>query len=646
MSENNQYGADSIQVLEGLEAVRKRPAMYIGDIGQKGLHHLVYEVVDNSIDEALAGHATMVNVIIHEGNSITVKDDGRGIPVAMHSKEGKSALEVVMTVLHAGGKFDKDSYKVSGGLHGVGVSCVNALSSLLRVNVHRDGKEYQQEYNIGKPKYDVREVGPSDYRGTIVYFEPDKSIFYEGVYQYDILAARLRELAYLNRGIRIQLTDERDVQEDGSFRTEEFYSQGGLKEFTEFIDQNRESLIPEPMYLEGEIEGIPVEVSMTYNTTYVENIHSYVNNINTHEGGTHLAGFRRALTRTLKKYADESGILTKEKVEVAGDDFREGLTAVISVKVMEPQFEGQTKTKLGNSEVSGAVDRIVGEMLTNYLEEHPNEARVIVSKVVLAAKARIAARKAREMVQRKTVLGSNSLPGKLADCSETDPAQCEIFLVEGDSAGGTAKQGRDRRFQAILPLRGKILNVEKAMQHRIFENEEIRNMFTALGVSLGTEEDSKALNSAKLRYHKIIIMADADVDGSHIATLVLTFLFRYMKDLVERGYVYIASPPLYLVKKGQKSQYAWNETQRDQAARELGGEEQIGVTVQRYKGLGEMNSEQLWETTLNPEARTLKQVTIDNATEADRIFSMLMGDDVPPRREFIEKNARYARIDA
>jgi DNA gyrase subunit B len=646
MSENKQYGADSIQVLEGLEAVRKRPAMYIGDIGQKGLHHLVYEVVDNSIDEALAGHATKVSVVIHEGNSITVKDDGRGIPVAMHAKEGKSALEVVMTVLHAGGKFDKDSYKVSGGLHGVGVSCVNALSTLLRVNVHRDGKEYQQEYNIGKPMYDVKEVGPSDYRGTIVYFQPDTSIFYESVYQYDILAARLRELAYLNRGIRIQLTDERDVQEDGSFRTEEFYSQGGLKEFTEFIDQNRERLIPEPMYMEGEIEGIPVEVSMTYNTTYAENIHSYVNNINTHEGGTHLAGFRRALTRTLKKYADESGILTKEKVEVAGDDFREGLTAVISVKVMEPQFEGQTKTKLGNSEVSGAVDRIVGEMLTNYLEEHPNEARIIVSKVVLAAKARIAARKAREMVQRKTVLGSNSLPGKLADCSETDPAQCEIFLVEGDSAGGTAKQGRDRRFQAILPLRGKILNVEKAMQHRIFENEEIRNIFTALGVSLGTEEDSKALNTAKLRYHKIIIMADADVDGSHIATLVLTFLFRYMKELVERGYVYIASPPLYLVKKGQKSQYAWNETQRDQVARELGGEEQTGVIVQRYKGLGEMNSEQLWETTLNPEARTLKQVTIDNATEADRIFSMLMGDDVPPRREFIEKNARYARIDA
>jgi DNA gyrase subunit B len=607
---------------------------------------LVYEVVDNSIDEALAGHATRIEVTIHESNSITVKDDGRGIPVAMHTKEGRSALEVVMTVLHAGGKFDKDSYKVSGGLHGVGVSCVNALSSLLKVNVHRDGKEYQQEYNIGKPLYDVKEVGPSSYRGTIVYFEPDTTIFYESVYQFDILAARLRELSYLNRGIRILLTDERDIQEDGTQRSQEFYSEGGLKEFTEFIDQNREKLIPEPMYMEGEIEGIPVEVSMIYNTSYAEIIHSYVNNINTHEGGTHLAGFRRALTRTLKKYADESGILTKEKIEVAGDDFREGLTAVISVKVMEPQFEGQTKTKLGNSEVAGAVDRIVGEMLTNYLEEHPNEARIIVSKVVLAAKARIAARKAREMVQRKTVLGSHSLPGKLADCSETDPAQCEIFLVEGDSAGGTAKQGRDRRFQAILPLRGKILNVEKAMLHRIFENEEIRNMFTALGVSIGTPEDSKALNTEKLRYHKIIIMADADVDGSHIATLVLTFLFRYMKNLVERGFVYIASPPLYLVKKGQKSQYAWNETQRDQAGRELGGEDMTGVSVQRYKGLGEMNSEQLWETTLNPEARTLKQVTIDNATEADRIFSMLMGDDVPPRREFIEKNARYARIDA
>ncbi len=646
MSEAKQYSADSIQVLEGLEAVRKRPAMYIGDVGQKGLHHLVYEVVDNSIDEALAGHATSVEVTINEGNSITVKDDGRGIPVAMHTKENRSALEVVMTVLHAGGKFDKDSYKVSGGLHGVGVSCVNALSTHLDVHVHRDGKEYQQEYSIGKPLYPVKEIGNSDYRGTIVTFQPDTSIFYESVYQYDILASRLRELSYLNRGIRIQLTDSRDLDENGVARTEVFHSEGGLREFVAYVDQNREALIPEPMYMEGEIDGIPVEVAMIYNTSYSENIHSYVNNINTHEGGTHLAGFRRALTRTLKKYADESGILTKEKVEVAGDDFREGLSAVISVKVMEPQFEGQTKTKLGNSEVSGAVDRIVGEMLTNYLEEHPAEARTIVQKVVLAAKARIAARKAREMVQRKTVLGGNSLPGKLADCSETDPAQCEIFLVEGDSAGGTAKQGRDRKFQAIMPLRGKILNVEKAMQHKAFENEEIRNIFTALGVSLGTEEDSKALNTAKLRYHKIVIMCDADVDGSHIATLIMTFFFRYMKELVENGYVYIASPPLYLVKKGSKSAYAWNEGQRDQIARELGGEEQSGVTIQRYKGLGEMNAEQLWETTMNPEGRTLKQVTIDNASEADRIFSMLMGDDVPPRREFIEKNARYARIDA
>ena len=646
MSEAKQYSADSIQVLEGLEAVRKRPAMYIGDVGQKGLHHLVYEVVDNSIDEALAGHATSVEVTINEGNSITVKDDGRGIPVAMHTKENRSALEVVMTVLHAGGKFDKDSYKVSGGLHGVGVSCVNALSTHLEVHVHRDGKEYQQEYSIGKPLYPVKEIGNSDYRGTIVTFQPDTSIFYESVYQYDILAARLRELSYLNRGIRIQLTDSRDLDENGVARTEIFHSEGGLREFVAYVDQNREALIPEPMYMEGEIDAIPVEVAMVYNTSYSENIHSYVNNINTHEGGTHLAGFRRALTRTLKKYADESGILTKEKVEVAGDDFREGLSAVISVKVMEPQFEGQTKTKLGNSEVSGAVDRLVGEMLTNYLEEHPAEARTIVQKVVLAAKARIAARKAREMVQRKTVLGGNSLPGKLADCSETDPAQCEIFLVEGDSAGGTAKQGRDRKFQAIMPLRGKILNVEKAMQHKAFENEEIRNIFTALGVSLGTEEDSKALNTAKLRYHKIVIMCDADVDGSHIATLIMTFFFRYMKELVENGYVYIASPPLYLVKKGSKSAYAWNEGQRDQIARELGGEEQSGVTIQRYKGLGEMNAEQLWETTMNPEGRTLKQVTIDNASEADRIFSMLMGDDVPPRREFIEKNARYARIDA
>ena len=646
MSESQNYGADSIQVLEGLEAVRKRPAMYIGDVGQKGLHHLVYEVVDNSIDEALAGHATSIQVTINESNSVTVKDDGRGIPVAIHTKENRSALEVVMTVLHAGGKFDKDSYKVSGGLHGVGVSCVNALSSLLQVNVHREGKEYQQEYSIGKPLYPVKEIGESDYRGTIVTFQPDASIFYEAVYQYDILAARLRELAYLNRGISIQLTDDRDKDEDGVSRTEEFMSEGGLREFVVFIDQNREALIPHAMYMEGEIEGIPVEVAMSYNTGYAENLHSYVNNINTHEGGTHLAGFRRALTRTLKKYADESGILTKEKIEVAGDDFREGLTAVISVKVQEPQFEGQTKTKLGNSEVAGAVDRIVGEMLNNYLEEHPNEARIIVQKVVLAAKARIAARKAREMVQRKTVLGGNSLPGKLADCSETDPALCEIFLVEGDSAGGTAKQGRDRKFQAIMPLRGKILNVEKAMQHKAFENEEIRNIYTALGVSIGTEEDSKALNMVKLRYHKIVIMCDADVDGSHIATLIMTFFFRYMKELIESGYIYIASPPLYLVKRGSKSAYAWNEAQRDQIARELGGEEQTGIGIQRYKGLGEMNAEQLWVTTMNPEGRTLKQITIDNASEADRIFSMLMGDDVPPRREFIEKNARYARIDA
>ncbi|KRO82442.1 MAG: DNA topoisomerase IV subunit B, partial [Cryomorphaceae bacterium BACL7 MAG-121220-bin83] len=601
---------------------------------------------DNSIDEALVGHATSIQVTINESNSVTVKDDGRGIPVAIHTKENRSALEVVMTVLHAGGKFDKDSYKVSGGLHGVGVSCVNALSSLLQVNVHREGKEYQQEYSIGKPLYPVKEIGESDYRGTIVTFQPDASIFYEAVYQYDILAARLRELAYLNRGISIQLTDDRDKDEDGVSRTEEFMSEGGLREFVVFIDQNREALIPHAMYMEGEIEGIPVEVAMSYNTGYAENLHSYVNNINTHEGGTHLAGFRRALTRTLKKYADESGILTKEKIEVAGDDFREGLTAVISVKVQEPQFEGQTKTKLGNSEVAGAVDRIVGEMLNNYLEEHPNEARIIVQKVVLAAKARIAARKAREMVQRKTVLGGNSLPGKLADCSETDPALCEIFLVEGDSAGGTAKQGRDRKFQAIMPLRGKILNVEKAMQHKAFENEEIRNIYTALGVSIGTEEDSKALNMVKLRYHKIVIMCDADVDGSHIATLIMTFFFRYMKELIESGYIYIASPPLYLVKKGSKSAYAWNEAQRDQIARELGGEEQTGIGIQRYKGLGEMNAEQLWVTTMNPEGRTLKQITIDNASEADRIFSMLMGDDVPPRREFIEKNARYARIDA
>ncbi|GCD77563.1 DNA gyrase subunit B [Thermaurantimonas aggregans] len=646
MSEVKDYGAASIQILEGLEAVRKRPAMYIGDIGTKGLHHLVYEVVDNSIDEALAGYCKNIEVTIHEDNSITVKDDGRGIPVDIHPKEGRSALEVVMTVLHAGGKFDKESYKVSGGLHGVGVSCVNALSTHLKAEVHRGGKVYQQEYSRGIPLYDVKEIGESTYRGTIVTFKPDDTIFHDTVYQYSILQARLRELAFLNKGIRITLTDERELDENGNVLSETFYSEGGLREFVAFIDASREKLIPEPIYMEGERAGIPVEVAMTYNTSFSENIFSYVNNINTHEGGTHLAGFRRALTRTLKKYADDSGITAKEKVEITGDDFREGLTAVISVKVMEPQFEGQTKTKLGNNEVAGAVDQLVGEMLTNYLEEHPNEAKMIVNKVVLAAKARIAARKAREMVQRKNVLTGTGLPGKLSDCSETDPAKCELFLVEGDSAGGTAKQGRDRRFQAIMPLRGKILNVEKAMSHKVFENEEIRNIFTALGVSIGTEEDSKALNLSKLRYHKIIIMCDADVDGSHISTLIMTFFFRYMKELIERGHLYIASPPLYLVKKGNKQAYAWNEAQRDQLVRELGGDKEGSVTIQRYKGLGEMNAEQLWETTMNPEQRTLKQVTIENAAEADRIFSMLMGDDVPPRREFIEKNARYAKIDA
>ncbi|MGK0638719.1 DNA topoisomerase (ATP-hydrolyzing) subunit B [Schleiferia thermophila] len=646
MSEVKDYGAASIQILEGLEAVRKRPAMYIGDIGTKGLHHLVYEVVDNSIDEALAGYCKTIEVTIHQDNSITVKDDGRGIPVDIHPKEGRSALEVVMTVLHAGGKFDKDSYKVSGGLHGVGVSCVNALSTHLRAEVHRGGKVYVQEYSRGIPLYDVKEIGNSDYRGTIVSFKPDDTIFIDTVYQYSILQARLRELAFLNKGIRIKLTDERETDEQGMPITETFYSEGGLKEFVSFIDSAREKLIPEPIYMEGERAGIPVEVAMTYNTSFTENIFSYVNNINTHEGGTHLTGFRRALTRTLKKYADDSGITTKEKVEITGDDFREGLTAVISVKVMEPQFEGQTKTKLGNNEVVGAVDQLVGEMLSTYLEEHPNEARMIVNKVVLAAKARIAARKAREMVQRKNVLTGTGLPGKLSDCSETDPASCELFLVEGDSAGGTAKQGRDRRFQAIMPLRGKILNVEKAMTHKVFENEEIRNIFTALGVSIGTEEDSKALNISKLRYHKIIIMCDADVDGSHIATLIMTFFFRYMRELIEHGHLYIASPPLYLVKKGNKQAYAWNESQRDQLVREFGGEKEGTVNIQRYKGLGEMNAEQLWETTMNPEKRTLKQVTIENAAEADRIFSMLMGDDVPPRREFIEKNAKYAKIDA
>ncbi len=640
-----EYEASSIQVLEGLEAVRKRPSMYIGDVGVKGLHHLVYEVVDNSIDEALAGHCDRIDVFINENNSITVKDNGRGIPVEMHEKEGRSALEVVMTVLHAGGKFDKDSYKVSGGLHGVGVSCVNALSTDLKAEVFKNGKHYVQEFKIGVPQYPVKEVGTADIRGTHVTFLPDASIFQATEYNYDILASRMRELSFLNKGITISITDYRERDEEDNPKYEEFHSEGGLKEFVEFIDMNRETLMPEVIHMEGEKNDVPVEVAMHYNTSYAENIHSYVNNINTHEGGTHLAGFRRALTRTLKKYADESGMLAREKVEVSGDDFREGLTAVISVKVMEPQFEGQTKTKLGNNEVSGAVDQLVGEMLTNFLEENPNSAKTIVQKVILAAKARVAAKKAREMVQRKTVMGGSGLPGKLSDCSETDPAICEIFLVEGDSAGGTAKQGRDRNFQAILPLRGKILNVEKAMQHKVFENEEIKNMFTALGVSVGTEDDSKALNLSKLRYHKVVIMCDADVDGSHIATLILTFFFRYMKELIENGYIYIAAPPLYLVKKGSKSEYAWNDDQRDRLIAEYGGDSKTGVGVQRYKGLGEMNAEQLWETTMDPTQRMMRQVTIDSAAEADRIFSMLMGDDVPPRREFIEKNAKYAKID-
>ncbi len=640
------YSADSIQVLEGLEAVRKRPSMYIGDTGQKGLHHLVYEVVDNSIDEALAGHCKNIYVTINDNNSITVRDDGRGIPTDMHSKEKKSALEVVMTVLHAGGKFDKDSYKVSGGLHGVGVSCVNALSSHMLTEVHRNGKKYQQEYSCGKPLYDVKMVGDTDYRGTIQTFQPDDTIFTTTVYVFDIISARLRELSFLNKGIRIVLTDEREKDEQGKPRKEEYFSEGGLCEFVQYLDATREKLLQEPMYLEGEKQGIPVEVAMIYNHSYSENIHSYVNNINTHEGGTHLAGFRRGLTRTLKAYAEKSGMLQKIKFEISGDDFREGLTAVISVKVMEPQFEGQTKTKLGNNEVIGAVDQAVSEMLTNYLEENPKQAKEIVDKVILAATARHAARKAREMVQRKNVLTGTGLPGKLSDCSETDPAMCELFLVEGDSAGGTAKQGRNRAFQAILPLRGKILNVEKAIMYKIFENEEIKNMFTAMGVSIGTEEDSKQLNISKLRYHKIVIMTDADIDGSHITTLILTFFFRYMKELIEQGYIYIATPPLYLVKKGKAERYCWTEDDRLRAIKELGGEKESSVSIQRYKGLGEMNAEQLWSTTMNPENRTLRQVTIESAAESDRIFSMLMGDEVPPRREFIEANAKYAKIDA
>lgn len=628
--------------------MRKRPAMYIGDIGPKGLHHLVYEVVDNSIDEALAGHCKNIYVSILEGNSIRVLDDGRGIPTGMHPKEKKSALEVVMTVLHAGGKFDKDTYKVSGGLHGVGVSCVNALSSHLKVRVFREGQIFQQEYSIGKPLYEVKVVGESDQRGTEVTFQPDDTIFQVTEYNYETLQNRLRELAYLNKGIRLTLTDERTKDENGEYHTETFFSEGGLKEFVTFIDGTRDKLIPEPVYCESDKYGIPVEIAFQYNTGYSENLHSYVNNINTIEGGTHVAGFRRALTRTLKSYAEKQKLLEKVKVEISGDDFREGLTGVISVKVAEPQFEGQTKTKLGNNEVMGAVDTTVGEMLDNYLQEHPKEAKAIVDKVVLAAQARAAARKAREMVQRKGAMSGMGLPGKLSDCSKTDPSICEIFLVEGDSAGGTAKQGRDREFQAILPLRGKILNVEKALEHKIYENEEVRNMFTALGVHIGTnEEGDKELILDNLRYHKVVIMTDADVDGSHIRTLILTLFFRYMKKLIESGYLYIATPPLYLVKKGQKSAYAWNDAERDDWIRELGGEgKEDSVNVQRYKGLGEMNAEQLWETTMDPARRTLKRVTLDSAAEADRIFSMLMGDDVPPRREFIETHAKYANIDA
>jgi len=642
----NGYGAESITVLEGLEAVRLRPAMYIGDTGLRGLHHLVYEVVDNSIDEALAGYCKNINVFIHTDNSITVTDDGRGIPTGIMKKEGKSALEIVMTVLHAGGKFNKDTYKVSGGLHGVGVSCVNALSIHLKTVVQREGKIFCQEYSKGKPLYDVKVIGESDKTGTSQTFLPDNTIFTESVYHYDILSARLRELAYLNKGVRLTITDEREKNEKGEFISDSFLSEGGLKEFVLYLDENREKLIPEPIYMESEKNGFPVEVAMLYNSSYSENLHSYVNNINTHEGGTHLAGFRRALTRTLKSYAEKSGMLAKMKFEIDGDDFREGLTAVISVKVAEPQFEGQTKTKLGNKEVIGAVDTVVGEMLNNFLEEHPKEARIIVDKVILAAQARHAARKARELVQRKGALTGGGLPGKLADCSEKDPFQCELFLVEGDSAGGTAKQGRNRAFQAVLPLRGKILNVEKAMEYKIYENEEIKNIYTALGVFKGTAEDDRALNIEKLRYHKIVIMCDADVDGSHITTLILTFFFRYMKELIENGHIYIATPPLYLVKKGKEQRYAWTEDERDAAIAEIGKNGKDNVGVQRYKGLGEMNAEQLWETTINPESRKLRKVSIESAAEADRIFSMLMGDDVAPRRDFIEKNARYANIDA
>ena len=643
---STEYSADSIQVLEGLEAVRKRPSMYIGDTSEKGLHHLVYEVVDNSIDEALAGYCTYIDVVINEDNSITVTDDGRGIPVDIHEKEGKSALEVVLTVLHAGGKFDKGTYKVSGGLHGVGVSCVNALSTYLKAEVRRNGKVHMQEFSCGKPLHDVQVIDNTDKTGTTISFKPDGSIFTVTEYKYDILATRLRELAFLNAGITLRLTDKRVLKEDGSFKSEVFHSDEGLKEFVRYIDRSKEKLIPDVIHIVTEKQGIPVEVALTYNTSYNESVFSYVNDINTIEGGTHLAGFRRGLTRTLKKYAEDSKLLEKAKVEIQGDDFREGLTAVISIKVAEPQFEGQTKTKLGNSEVTGAVDMAIGEALGYYLEEHPKEAKIIVDKVILAAQARHAARKARELVQRKSPLTGGGLPGKLADCSSKDAAICELFLVEGDSAGGTAKQGRDRNFQAILPLRGKILNVEKAMDHKIFESEEIQNIYRAMGVTVGTEDDPKALNMEKLRYHKVIIMTDADVDGSHIARLILTFFFRRMRSLIENGYVYLATPPLYLCKKGKVEEYCWTEQQRQQFILKYGGGNENSIHTQRYKGLGEMNDHQLWDTTMNPENRTLKQITIDNAAEADQIFAMLMGEDVGPRREFIEENATYANIDA
>jgi DNA gyrase subunit B len=644
---NSDYSAVNIQVLEGLEAVRKRPAMYIGDIGVKGLHHMIWEVVDNSIDEALAGHCDTITVTIEEDNSVIVTDNGRGIPTDMHEKEGRSALEVVMTVLHAGGKFDKDTYKVSGGLHGVGVSCVNALSSMMLVTVERNGFMYQQEYSIGIPKYPVKEIGTSDKHGTTVHFKPDGNIFTVLEYKYETVAGRLRELSFLNSGITITLTDKRDKDDEGNFLGEVFHSEGGLKEFVEYLDATREKLIDEPIYIESDKGEVPVQVALSYNTSYAENVVSYVNNINTIEGGTHVSGFRRALTRTLKSYADKSGLLDKVKIDITGDDFREGLTAIISVKVQEPQFEGQTKTKLGNNDVMGAVESAVGETLQYYLEENPRAARTIVQKVILAAQARYAARKAREMVQRKSVLSGTGLPGKLADCSEKDPALCELYLVEGDSAGGSAKQGRDRNFQAILPLRGKILNVEKAQEHRIYDNEEIKNMITALGVSFGTEEDDKALNMTKLRYHRIVIMTDADIDGSHIRTLILTFFFRYMRPLIDMGYLYIALPPLYLLKKGKDQRYCWDEQQRAQITKEMVGDsgKEDSVNIQRYKGLGEMNPEQLWDTTMNPDTRSMKRVSIESAVEADHLFSMLMGDEVPPRREFIEKNAKYAKVD-